>query len=54
MEKDPVCGMSVDPKTAKHTAQHEGRTYYFCGAGCRKAFVDDPARFLDPNYKAHM
>ena len=54
MEKDVVCGMDVDPKTAKHTAQHEGKTYYFCGPGCRKAFQDDPGHFLDPNDKAHM
>jgi YHS domain-containing protein len=25
---------------------HEGRTYYFCGAGCRKRFEADPARYL--------
>lgn len=54
MEKDVVCGMDVDPKTAKHTAEHEGKTYYFCGTGCRKAFQDDPAHFLSPDYKAHM
>ncbi|HUI96727.1 MAG TPA: YHS domain-containing protein, partial [Xanthobacteraceae bacterium] len=33
--KDPVCGMTVDPTTAKHRAEHDGRTYYFCSAGCR-------------------
>ena len=54
MEKDVVCGMDVDPTNAKHTAEHEGKMYYFCGAGCRKAFQDDPAHFLDPNFKAHM
>ena len=45
--KDPVCGMDVDPHTAKHRAEHQGRTYYFCSAGCRTKFVDDPARYLD-------
>ncbi len=44
--KDPVCGMSVDPATAKHKAEHAGATYYFCCAGCRAKFVADPARFL--------
>lgn len=52
--KDPVCGMDVDPATAKHTTQHDGTAYYFCGAGCRKAFQDDPGHFLDPGYTAHM
>jgi Cu+-exporting ATPase len=40
--------MDVDPHTAKHTAQHGGRTYYFCAAGCRTKFVADPARYLGP------
>ena len=45
--KDPVCGMDVDPHTAKHRAEHQGRTYYFCSAGCRTKFVENPARYLD-------
>lgn len=46
MEKDPVCGMEVDPATAKHSAEYEGKTYYFCSAMCRKAFEDDPKQYL--------
>ena len=41
-----MCGMSVDPATAKHKAEHAGATYYFCCAGCREKFVAEPARFL--------
>jgi P-type Cu+ transporter len=48
LAKDPVCGMSVDPATAKHRAEHAGAAYYFCSAGCREKFVADPARFLAP------
>lgn len=44
--KDPVCGMTVDPSTAKHSTEHDGKTYYFCAAGCRTKFVADPARYL--------
>ncbi len=44
--KDPVCGMSVDPETAAHKAEHEGDAYYFCSAGCREKFVADPDRYL--------
>ena len=43
--RDPVCGMSVDPATAEHRAEHEGATYYFCGPGCREKFLADPARY---------
>ena len=46
--KDPVCGMTVDPHTAKHRAAHNGHPYYFCSAGCRTKFEADPARYLDP------
>ncbi|MGA9502634.1 MAG: heavy metal translocating P-type ATPase [Pseudolabrys sp.] len=43
---DPVCGMTVDPHSAKHCADHGGRTYYFCCAGCRAKFVADPQKYL--------
>jgi xanthine dehydrogenase accessory factor len=42
---DPVCGMAVDVATARHRSTHDGRTYYFCSAGCRERFEADPARF---------
>ena len=48
LTKDPVCGMTVDPATAQHRADHAGRTYYFCCAGCRAKFVADPAKYLGP------
>jgi Cu+-exporting ATPase len=44
--KDPVCGMTVDPHTAKHRADHDGHTYYFCAARCREKFVADPSAFF--------
>ncbi len=43
---DPVCGMTVDPHTAKHRADYHGHTYYFCSAGCRTKFVADPRKYL--------
>src|SRR5579864_5047269 len=46
-ERDPVCGMSVNPATAKHRAEHGGHRYFFCGAKCRERFVAEPNRFLD-------
>ena len=49
---DPVCGMTVDPHTAKHRHQHRGHTYYFCSAGCRTKFADDPAKYLEKEKRA--
>ncbi len=46
--KDPVCGMMVDPHTTPHKAEHAGRPYYFCSAGCRAKFLAEPERYLDP------
>ena len=46
--KDPVCGMSVDPHAAGHTAMHAGRPYYFCSAGCRAKFIAAPEKYLAP------
>jgi heavy metal translocating P-type ATPase len=46
--KDPVCGMRVDPHTARHTAMHAGRPYYFCSARCREKFTASPAQYLAP------
>jgi len=46
--KDPVCGMIVDPHTAQHKAEHAGRPYYFCSAGCRAKFLAEPESYLDP------
>jgi xanthine dehydrogenase accessory factor len=42
---DPVCGMAVAVAPTSLAATHEGRTWYFCGPGCRQAFADDPARY---------
>jgi Cu+-exporting ATPase len=37
------------------THDHDGETYYFCGAGCRVAFSKEPAKYLDPNFEGmHM
>src|SRR5262245_32507184 len=43
---DPVCGMTVDPVGAKHTAEHAGRRWYFCSARCRERFGAEPNKYL--------
>jgi Cu+-exporting ATPase len=47
-EKDPVCGMTVDPSRAKSTHEHAGKMYYFCCAACKEKFSADPAKYLMP------
>jgi Cu+-exporting ATPase len=44
--KDPVCGMSVNPATAKYSHQHNGDSFYFCGARCLEKFKAEPAKYL--------
>ncbi len=48
MEKDPVCGMDVDPKTAAGQSEYQGKTYYFCAPGCKKAFDKEPGKYVQP------
>ncbi|MGH2400822.1 MAG: XdhC family protein, partial [bacterium] len=45
MAIDPICGMSVDPATAQHTAEFQGVRYYFCSAHCRRTFEREPATY---------
>jgi Cu+-exporting ATPase len=47
--KDLVCGMDVDPATTAHHARHDGGDYHFCSDGCRRKFIADPQRYLDPS-----
>jgi Cu+-exporting ATPase len=46
LAKDPVCGMSVDPHTAKHRREHGGRIYYFCSARCAEKFEAAPEEYF--------
>jgi xanthine dehydrogenase accessory factor len=43
---DPVCGMTVDAADVRHTAEHDGITYAFCCAPCRRQFTKNPDAFL--------
>ncbi len=46
MATDPVCRMEVDEQSAVAQSTYQGKTYYFCAAGCREAFEKDPERYL--------
>lgn len=46
---DPVCSMTVDVARAEVAGlllEYEGRTFAFCGKGCRRAFVEDPESYV--------
>ncbi|HYZ16496.1 MAG TPA: XdhC family protein [Candidatus Acidoferrum sp.] len=43
---DPVCGMEVDPDSARHTLEREGRRYVFCSTGCRARYATELERSL--------
>jgi len=45
LAKDPICGMTVNEKTAKYTSQHMGKTYYFCAPGCKSTFDKNPSKY---------
>ncbi len=47
MVKDPVCGMQIDSESAAGKSEYQGKTYYFCGTGCKKAFDENPAKYAD-------
>jgi len=47
-ERDPVCGMAVNPATTAYHADHDGLAFHFCSAGCRDKFVADPTKYIAP------
>lgn len=45
--RDPVCGMMVEIASASYRSEVAGRPFYFCCAGCKRAFDLDPARYVE-------
>ena len=52
--KDPVCGMMIDPQKGAAKVAYEGKTYYFCSAGCAKRFLAEPQRYLTASGTGEM
>jgi len=50
-QKDPVCGITVDPSKAAASIEHDGKLYHFCSKGCAEKFTSDPVKYLAPTYK---
>jgi YHS domain-containing protein len=47
MAKDPVCGMEVNENDAQFTANHEGKTFYFCSDECKQKFNESPQQYAN-------
>ena len=45
MEKDPICGMMVDPMFAAGKSEYSGKSYYFCNPSCKAKFDKNPAKY---------
>lgn len=48
---DPVCMMKVTKGDDVPSYQFRSETYHFCAPACRKAFVADPEKYLNPKPK---
>jgi YHS domain-containing protein len=43
---DPVCKMQVDESKCNITSEYRGKKYYFCAPGCKRAFDQNPEKYL--------
>ncbi|HSX79384.1 MAG TPA: YHS domain-containing protein, partial [Candidatus Saccharimonadia bacterium] len=46
---DPVCRMTVQPSGANYTSAYDGKTFLFCGIGCKARFDREPERYSVPS-----
>jgi len=46
MAIDPVCKMQVEESKCKITSEYQGKKYYFCAPGCKRAFDLNPEKYL--------
>jgi xanthine dehydrogenase accessory factor len=49
---DPVCGMTVQTAGARYTSAYDGKTFMFCGIGCKERFDREPERYAVPSPQA--
>ena len=47
MANDPVCGMTVEEKSAAGIAVHSGKNYYFCSPKCQHEFEANPVKYAE-------
>jgi xanthine dehydrogenase accessory factor len=44
--RDPICGMTIDTRAAKHQSDVDGQYFYFCCAGCKQTFERQPDKYV--------
>ena len=47
--KDPICGMTVGVDAAKYKSEFDGKSFYFCCAGCKQTFDRQPDKYVMAN-----
>lgn len=48
---DPVCKMIVEESKSAGVSEYQGKKYYFCAPGCKKAFDKNPEKYLEKEKK---
>jgi len=43
---DPVCKMEIEEAQAAATSEYKGEKFYFCNPACKKAFDENPEKYL--------
>jgi YHS domain-containing protein len=51
MAIDPVCKMEVEEGKAPASSEYKGKKYYFCAVGCKKAFDQNPEKYVTEEKK---
>jgi Cu+-exporting ATPase len=52
VERDPVCGMQIDPRQAAAKMDYRGKTYYFCSEDCHRKFMQNPQQYVQQQSRA--
>ena len=47
--RDPVCGLQINPDLAKHRSTYDEKIYYFCSLECKNRFDDEPSKYAENN-----
>ena len=46
MERDPVCGMTLQPGQEEANCRYQDRAYHFCSKECRQLFERTPMQYI--------
>lgn len=46
-QRDPVCGMRLEPADVATVTRWQGTSYSFCSQECAEIFADAPERYAD-------